>query len=675
MYPVRWEFRGAQNRPPMLKKDMYDSWKSKMELYMMNRQHRQMILESVENVPLIWPSIEENGVTRPTKYSKLSSTEAIQANWDVKATNIILQGLPIEVYALLRNSSNPRQQATINDGRITLQPVQGRQIYFASGTSRTYTSRTSGSNSGKQRPVIYYNCKREGHMSKHCTKPKRKQDDLWFKDKVLLKAQQLEPKLYDGNVIEKTSAIMIPDSEETLMLPEESRSKMFLKQKDPIMLEKKVNIKSFDYVVLNQLSQDFEKRFVPQTELFVEQAFWSQNSLNSFDPIPSNRPTIVEVPKELPKFSMVNTSLKKLKHHLAGFDVVVKKTTATAITEGAWRFEHTKACFRNEIIPFEKVLVITALKDALRKLKGKALADDAVTSHSIALEMFNVDVEESNPRLLNNRSAHSDYLKHTQEEATILREILEQGKSQNPLNAYLDYALGNAFPLTRITTTAEVPFRKPIALESDTPKPVVGISHETSVARSPQQNGAVERRNHTLIKVACTMLIYAKAPLFLWAEAVATAWYTQNRSIVHLRHDKTPYELLHDKLPDLSFFHLSGALCYPTNDSENLGKLQSKADIGIFIGYAPTKKAFRIYNRRTWQIIETIHVDFDELIAMALKHISSGSTLHEMTPATISSRLMPNPPPLTMFVPPSIIDLDMLCHDVFTCRELIFIKV
>ncbi|GJU73296.1 retrovirus-related pol polyprotein from transposon TNT 1-94 [Tanacetum coccineum] len=109
----------------------------------------------------------------------------------------------------------------------------------------------------------------------------------------------------------------------------------------------------------------------------------------------------------------------------------------------------------------------------------------------------------------------------------------------------------------------------------------VGISHETSVARSPQQNGFVERRNRTLIEVARTLLIYAKALLFLWVEAVATAYYTQNRSIIHLRHGKTPYELLHDKLP------VFGALCYATIDNENLGKLQPKADIGIFIGYAP----------------------------------------------------------------------------------------
>nr|GEY02772.1 hypothetical protein [Tanacetum cinerariifolium] len=102
-----------------------------------------------------------------------------------------------------------------------------------------------------------------------------------------------------------------------------------------MVLEKKVCTTPVDYAVLNQLSQDFEKQFVPQTELFTEQAFWSQKSMNSLDPSPSCRPTKVEVPKELPKVSMVNTSLKKLKHHLASFDLVVReRTTATAVTKG-----------------------------------------------------------------------------------------------------------------------------------------------------------------------------------------------------------------------------------------------------------------------------------------------------------------------------------------------------
>nr|GEY81046.1 hypothetical protein [Tanacetum cinerariifolium] len=105
----------------------------------------------------------------------------------------------------------------------------------------------------------------------------------------------------------------------------------------------------------------------------------------------------------------------------------------------------------------------------------------------------------------------------------------------------------------------------------------VGISHETSVACSPQQNGVIKRCNRTLIEAARTMLIYAQAPLFLWAKVVATACFTQNRSIIRLQHGKTPYELLHSKLSDLSFFHVFGALCYPTNDSENLGLVQTSS--------------------------------------------------------------------------------------------------
>nr|GEZ15401.1 hypothetical protein [Tanacetum cinerariifolium] len=138
-----------------------------------------------------------------------------------------------------------------------------------------------------------------------------------------------------------------------------------------------------------------------------------------------------------------------------------------------------------------------------------------------------------------------------------------------------------------------------------------------------------------------------------YEQAVATACYTLNHSIIRLRQDKTPYELLHGKIPDLSFLHVFSALCYPTNDSENLGKLQPKADISIFIGYAPTKKAFRIYNRRTRRIIETIHVDFDELTVMASEQSSSGPALHEMTLATISSGLVPKPTSLTPVHPPA----------------------
>nr|GEX79144.1 hypothetical protein [Tanacetum cinerariifolium] len=177
---------GVDNRPPMLEKDMYDSWKSRMELYMTNRQHGKMILESVEHGPLLWPTVEEDGVTRLKKYSELSAAEAIQADCDVKVTNIILQGLPPKVYALgddpidainhmmpfltavvtsrypatnnqLKTSSNPRQQATINNGRVTIQPIQGRQSSMSAGSSRPYASGLGMAESSSNQNVITTN--------------------------------------------------------------------------------------------------------------------------------------------------------------------------------------------------------------------------------------------------------------------------------------------------------------------------------------------------------------------------------------------------------------------------------------------------------------------------------------------------------------------------------------
>nr|GFA87037.1 hypothetical protein [Tanacetum cinerariifolium] len=218
--------------------------------------------------------------------------------------------------------------------------------------------------------------------------------------------------------------------------------------------------------------------------------------------------TIVKVSKELSKVSMVNSCLKKLKSHFANFDMVVKeRTTATAITKGTWGFEHTKACFRDDIILFvkafkelftsfdqylidevtevqhtykqlydsikfsrvrskeqcddlinkvnlksaevsylnaslqEKVLVITALKEQLSKLKGKAVLTEAVSLNPIDPELLKVDVAPLVPKLHKNRTAHIDYIRYTLDEAATLREIIESERLLSPLNTSLDYAL------------------------------------------------------------------------------------------------------------------------------------------------------------------------------------------------------------------------------------------
>ncbi|GKD89398.1 retrovirus-related pol polyprotein from transposon TNT 1-94 [Tanacetum coccineum] len=440
---------GGDNKPPMLEKYLYDSWKSRMELYMMNRPNGRMILASVEKGPLVWTTVIVDGKTRLKEYTELTAAETIQTDCDIKAVNIILQGIPPEIYALvsqhrvakdiwekiqllmqgtsltkherecklydefdkfaykageslheyylrftlllndmniykmpleqfqvntkflntlpaewskfvtdvklvkdlhttnvdqihayleqherhanevrlmhernsdplalygspyqsqqysthqsstplsitypsndyqssihhnvyspsssipqleyapsvnqqsefsqpdsglivpvfqkgddpidainhmmsfltavvtsrypttnnqLRNSSNPRQQATINNGRVTLQPIQGRQTSLAAGTSRTYTPGASGSNSGKQRTVICYNCKGEGHMSKQCTKPKRKRDDSWFKEKVLLVQAQAHGQILNEEELAFLADPDIPEGQAT----------------------------------------------------------------------------------------------------------------------------------------------------------------------------------------------------------------------------------------------------------------------------------------------------------------------------------------------------------------------------------------------------------------------------------------------------------------------------
>ncbi|GJZ23423.1 retrovirus-related pol polyprotein from transposon TNT 1-94, partial [Tanacetum coccineum] len=155
------------------------------------------------------------------------------------------------------------------------------------------------------------------------------------------------------------------------------------------------------------------------------------------------------------------------------------------------------------------------------------------------------------------------------------------------------------------------------------------------------------------------------ASLFLWAKAVAITCYNQNRSLIRRRHNKKPYELIHDRNPDLTYFHVFAALCYLTNDGEDSGKLTSIADIGFFVGYAPAKKAYLIYNRRTRLIMETIHVELNELTTMASEQFSSGPELQLMTPGTISLGLVQNSSPTTPHVPPTKNNWDLLFQPMF----------
>ena len=139
-----------------------------------------------------------------------------------------------------------------------------------------------------------------------------------------------------------------------------------------------------------------------------------------------------------------------------------------------------------------------------------------------------------------------------------------------------------------------------------------GYDHNFSAPRTPQQNGVVERKNRTLQEMARTMLSENNLPKYFWAEAVSTACYVNNRVYVARKKTKTPYELWKNRIPNIAYFRVFGCKCFILNTKDNLGKFDAKADVGIFLGYSNTSKAYRVFNKRTLVVEESIHVTFDE---------------------------------------------------------------
>ncbi|GJW28656.1 hypothetical protein Tco_0045531 [Tanacetum coccineum] len=328
----------------------------------------------------------------------------------------------------------------------------------------------------------------------------------------LKKAHRIKSTPYDGSVISrKHDVISVVDEEETLILEEESQSKMLAKQNDPIMKKQKINTILIDYYKLNKLDEDFRKRFVPQMQLYGEQAFWLPLSNPKYEQLDIiQTPVEIEIPEELPKISLVKTSFQKLKNHLSSFDKVMKvRTTPDAITEGSWDFENglhnelneVKTVFNqmeaaveqcsvdkkyfniqkkevsldndrlldhiicldvmNIVMHANSVLLrifkinewqarldakdvsIANLRKHIKKLKGKNVVEKDVRLNNpnvIAPGMFKLDLAPLAPKLLNNRDAHINYIKHSREHADILREIVEYARALRPLDSDLDSA-------------------------------------------------------------------------------------------------------------------------------------------------------------------------------------------------------------------------------------------
>ncbi|GJW21058.1 hypothetical protein Tco_0031680 [Tanacetum coccineum] len=171
---------GAENRPPMLDKTMHNSWESRMLLYIKGKKNGRMMLESIENGPLVYPKIEENGQIRDDPIACLNKAmEFMSAMMALRFPSTNNQ---------LRTSSNPRNQTTIQDGRVTVQQVQRRhgQSFAGKGTTGNVTSSKGKIVAGQARVVKCYNFQDERHMARQCTQPKRPRNSAWFKEKTLL---------------------------------------------------------------------------------------------------------------------------------------------------------------------------------------------------------------------------------------------------------------------------------------------------------------------------------------------------------------------------------------------------------------------------------------------------------------------------------------------------------
>nr|GEV73368.1 Gag-Pol polyprotein [Tanacetum cinerariifolium] len=479
-----------------------------------------------------------------------------------------------------------------------------------------------------------------------------------------------------------------------------------LKEKES--LEQMVTLLKNDFQKEESRNIDRELALEKQTELSAEQVFWSQNSVNSKEPNLFTRTIIVEVPKELPKVSMVNSSLKKLKFHLAIFDVTYKQLYDLIKSSRVRSKEQCDDLIKQVNIKSvensdlnaslqKKALVITALKDTLSKLKGKYVVDEAVTLHPIDSELLRINAAPLAPKLQNNKTTHYDYLKHTKEEIATLRsqplgntkkDMIQQTQSRakkNKLEAYPRNAsktkswlwhrrlshlnFGEINHLARQGLVRGLPklkFEKfhlcsACAMGKSKKKPHKPKSKDTNQEKLYllHMDLCGPLRVESVNGKKCILVIVDDYSRFIWVKCLRSKDEALDFIIKLASLIKHQLLTLHSKMVSLKdVIRLWLPLVKPKIDPlYDFITLQPKADIGIFIGYAPTKKAFRIYNRHTRRIVETIHVDFDELTVMASEQSSSGPALHEMTPAkSVQDSVDPPAPkviaPITKVIPP-----------------------
>ncbi|GJX85299.1 retrovirus-related pol polyprotein from transposon TNT 1-94 [Tanacetum coccineum] len=383
---------GGDNKPPMLEKHLYDSWKSRMELYMMNRPHGRMILASVEKGPLVWPSITEDGVTRLKEYVELTPAEAIQADCDIKAINIILQGLPTEIYALMSPTS-------------CCQKIIWEKIKLANSKERPFTLLLNDMNIYKM-PLEQFQVN---------TKFLNTLPDEWSKFVTDVK---LVKDLHTTNVDQLHAYLQQHErhANEVRLMHE--------RNSDPLAL-----------VASHQLTQP-----AYQSHLHTHPKSLSQHHVSPY------QSSQFVTPYQTQQFTTNQSNTKEEKSQAK--DTVIGQVESQIkslngnVDDSKVKMDMDEIETLNiELEHREQGLVIAALKNELRKLKGKALDKEATETHSVDPKVSKDNMEPITPKLLNKRTAHSSYIKHTQEEALGVRLSTSASGSQPSGNTRNDRIL------------------------------------------------------------------------------------------------------------------------------------------------------------------------------------------------------------------------------------------
>nr|GEZ39975.1 putative ribonuclease H-like domain-containing protein [Tanacetum cinerariifolium] len=442
------------------------------------------------------------------------------------------------------------------------------------------------------------------------------------KTEFLKKAQKANPRLYDMGCYNDNMALMLaPDTDEVIRLEKESRSKL------------SDLIRPFDYDKLNNLYD----LFVPQREKSSEQCYFSEKSRLSHTNV-NNR-------KSKETFHKQTTLLEKQ------MDESIKLDKQYEVTN--------LQCDYLELLEKCKGLK-TELSKSKMSLNAKTLnvkyvfatcdtcvlndKHDMCVLNSVAKPIKKIVASESNKKPRNftrklyervSKTCSWWYSKFTPSGYKWKPKSRKENLIEIALfiidSGYSKHMTGNLKLLINFVEK----FLGTVKFGNEQIAPILGYGDLVQGAVTIKRVYYIEWLNHNLFSVgqfcdANLEVAFWKSTCFIrdlkgndLLTAIATACFTQNRSLVIPRHEKTPYHIINDRKPSVKFFHIFGSICYIVRDGKNLNKMKEKGDECIFVGYSTQSRAYKVFNKRTRVIMESIHVNFDELPHMASDHSSS----------------------------------------------------